>query len=383
MSLKILCSGNMVRFPLGGFVWHHFQYLAGLRDLGHEVTYFEDYGWRNSCYDPSRDLMTADPTYGIAHMLDLWRRYGLEARWCYLAEDGTAHGMSREELAESCRECDVYLNLSNLNWIPELALCRRRVLVDTDPVFTQIGGLGMGGPFSDYAVLFTYGENVHQPGSTMPAGGARWLPTRQPVVLEVWPVEKADPAAPFTTVTSWDSVGDHWHEGRVFGGKAREFEPFFTLPRDTGETMEIAVGIEPKICDPKVVRERLAGGGWRVLDALEATRTPWRYQQYLRASRAEFSVAKQGYVTTQCGWFSERSAAYLASGRPVVVQDTGFSRFLPCGEGLLAYRDREEAIAAIRRLRDDYDGHCRAARAFVEEFFNSRRVLADLLERSI
>jgi len=377
MGLKIVCSGHLVRHPVGGHSWHHLQYLVGIQRLGHEVTFFEDYGWPNSCYDPARNDMTADPTYGLAYLLRLLRPHSLEDRWCYLAEDGTPHGMPRERLAQLCRECDVYFNLSGINWIPELEECRRRVLVDTDPVFTQIGGHGLAGPFYRYHTLFTYGENVHRPGCDMPTGGARWLPTRQPVVLDQWPVGTGDPNAPYTTVINWSAYGDREYEGRVYGQKDREFEPFFSLPRDTGEAMEMAIN------GPAAVRKRLADGGWRLADPSEVTRDPWTYQQYLRASQAEFGVAKHGYVCTQSGWFSDRSSAYLATGRPVVVQDTGFSDFLPCGEGLLAYRSPEGAVAAIRALRDNYDRHCRAARSLAEEYFDARRVLTDLLERSL
>lgn len=377
MSLKIVCSGYLIRYPLGGLSWHHLQYLVGLQRLGHEVTYFEDYGWPNSCYDPARNVMTADPSYGITYLLDLLQPHGLDNRWCYLAEDGTAHGMSRGCLAQLCHECDVYFNLSNINWIPELEQCRCRVLVDTDPVFTQIGAHGMGGPFSRYHALFTYGESVHRAGCDMPTGGVRWLPTRQPVVLDLWLVEPGDPTAPFTTVMNWSPLGDQEHEGRVYGQKDHEFEPFFSLPCDTGEAMEVAVNA------PVGVRKRLADGGWRVVDPLKVTKSPWTYQRYLQTSQAEFSVAKHGYVSTRCGWFSERSSAYLAMGRPVIVQDTGFSDFLPCGEGLLAYRTLEEAVAAIWRLREDYDAHCQVARAVAEEYFDARQVLTDLLERSL
>ena len=378
MALKIVCSGYLIRYPLGGFSWHHLQYLVGLERLGHEVIYFEDYGWPNSCFDPARNDTTADPSYGIAYLLDMLQPYRLYDRWCYLSEDGTAHGMSRECLAQLCSEADVYLNLSGINWIPESTRCRCRVLVDTDPVFTQIGGHGLGGAFSRYHQLFTYGENVHRSGCDMPTGGARWQPTRQPVVLDLWPVEASSLGAPFTTVVNWSAYGDREHEGRVYGQKDREFEPFFSLPRDTGEGMEMTVSAPP------AVQERLVDGGWRLADPLQVTRDPWTYQRYLRASRAEFGVAKHGYVSTQCGWFSDRSSAYLATGRPVIVQDTGFSKFLPCGEGLLAYSTPDEAVAAIRRLQDkDYDAHCWAARALAEEYFDARRVLNDLLERSL
>ena len=213
----------------------------------------------------------------------------------------------------------------------------------------------------------------------MPTADMPWLPTRQPVVTDLWPVDKGHPDAPFTTVMSWNPMT---HGDDTYGSKARAFTPFLRLPQITGEPMEIAINVRARRVDPLQVRAKLARGGWRVRDAAEVTHTPWSYQQYLQSSRAEFSVAKHGYVVTQCGWFSDRGSSYLASGRPVILQDTGFSKVLPCGEGLLAYRNRREAIAAIKRLREDYDAHCRAARTLAEEFFDSRRVLSRLLEQS-
>jgi len=382
MGLKILCSGFLIRYPVGGFTWHHLQYLVGLRQLGHDVNYFEDYGWRRSCYDLGRDLMTEDPGYGIDYLVKLLRAHGLERSWCYLAEDGTAHGMSRQRLAELCRQCDLYLNLSNLTWIPELESCRRRVLVDTDPVFTQTGALGMGGPFAAYHALFTYGANVHCPGCEMPTGQARWLPTRQPVVLDLWPAQPGNPAAPFTTVMNWTILPSRPHEPPLYGQKDREFEAFISLPQDTGESMEIAVSCESKVCDPEVVHRRLRAGGWRLADPMAVSRDPGAYQRFIQASRAEFSVAKHGYVATRCGWFSDRSACYLASGRPVVVQDTGFSDWLFPGAGVLAFRTREEALAGIKDVTGRYDFHSRAARAVAEDYFDARKVLSSLIDRA-
>jgi hypothetical protein len=345
--------------------------------LGHEVTFFEDYGWNNSCYDPARNRMTADPGYGISYLRVMLRPYGLDDQWCYLAEDGLAHGMPREQLVQLISECDVYFNLSNINWIPELDRCRRRVLVDTDPVFTQIGAFGMGVPSSRYHKLFTYGENVHRAGCSMPAGGARWLPTRQPVVLDLWPEREADPSKPFTTVMNWSNFGEKRHEGRVYGHKDREFKPFFALPRDVDEPMEMAVNASED------VRAQLKEGGWRLADPRKVSRDPWTFQHYLESSRAEFCVAKHAYVSTRCGWFSDRSSAYLALGRPAVLQDTGFSDFLPCGEGLLAYRTPEQAIKNIKTLGDNYERHCRSARKVVEEYFDAGAVLSNLLEQSL
>jgi hypothetical protein len=377
MSLKIVCSGYLLGYPLGGMSFHHLQYLVGFKRLGHHVTYFENAGWPNSAYDPSTDMMTSDPTYGLAYLQDLLRPHGLEGDWCYQAEDRTEHGMPRAQLAQRIRECDVYFNLSNINWIDELHECRRRVLLDTDPVFTQIGGHGIGGPFERYHVLFTYGENVHEPGCTMPTAGKTWLPTRQPVVPELWPVTRGDPAAPITSVMNWSAYGAYEFEGQTYGQKDVEFAPYVTLPRDTARAMEMAVGATLEVA------QFLAAGGWRIVPGRRVTRDTGAYQRFITGSKAEFGIAKHGYASTQCGWFSDRSTGYLASGRPVVVQDTGFSRFLPCGTGLLAFRTRDEALAMLTRLDEDYDGHCAAARRIVEEHFHADRVLGDMLSKSV
>jgi hypothetical protein len=377
MTLKIICSGHLVRHPLGGHSWHHLQYLVGLQRLGHDVTFFEHYGWPSSCFDPASNIMTGDPSYGISYLLELLRPHGLEHGWCYLAEDGTAYGMPRERLAQHCRESDLYLNLSNINWIPEVEQCERRILLDTDPVFTQIGAHGLGGPYTRYHALFTYGENVHRPGCHMPTGGVRWLPTRQPVVLDLWPVEAGDPSGPFTTVMNWSPLGDRWYQGRLYGQKDRSFEPFFSLPHDTGERMELAANLPP------TVQARLIDNGWRLASPREVTRDPWVYQRYLRASRAEFSVAKHGYVVTRCGWFSERSAAYLASGRPVLVQNTGFPDWLKPGAGVITFETTDEARKGIEEINASYEFHCRAARPIAEEYFDARKVLSNLIERAM
>jgi hypothetical protein len=377
MGLKIVCSGFMVRHPVGGFTWHHLQYLAGLARLGHEVVYFEDWGWANSCFDPSIDDMTASPNYGIRYMRYVFNRIGLKCPWAYLAEDGRCYGMTREELASHCRESDLYLNLSNINWIPELESCRRRVLVDTDPAFTQIGAHGAGGDFSRYDVLLTYGENVGQTGSSMPTAGHRWFPTRQPIVLDFWSTSPPSNDAPYTTIVNWTPMPDQYFEGRVYGQKDREFSIFFDLPRRTGERMEIAVN------GPAPVKKRLEHGGWALSEPCVVASDPWTYQGFIRRSRGEFCVAKHGYVSTRCGWFSDRSCAYLASGRPVVLQDTGFSTNLPCGEGLIAFNTFDEAVGGLQAISAAPERHSYAARHIAEVYFDSAVVLNDLLEKSL
>jgi hypothetical protein len=210
----------------------------------------------------------------------------------------------------------------------------------------------------------------------MPTGGAVWLPTRQPVVLDLWRVEEGDRTAPITTVINWTAYGDKEYNGRIYGQKDREFEQFISLPGELHESMKIACNASAEI------NQRLLRGGWTLADVREVTRDPWSYQEFIRSSRAEFCVAKHGYVSTRSGWFSDRSSAYLASGRPVVVQDTGFSRFLPCGKGLLPFHDHDSAVDAIQSVNENYEDHCRAARSIAEEYFNAEHVLTDLIERS-
>ena len=377
MMLKIVCSGFIVRHPVGGHTWHHLQYLAGLVRLGHEVLYFEDWGWANSCFDLSINDMTASPNYGIRYMRNVFNRIGLECPWAYLAEDGRCYGMTREELARRCRRSDLYLNLSNINWVPELESCRRRALIDTDPAFTQIGAHGAGGGFSRYDILLTYGENVGQKGSSMPTAGYHWFPTRQPIVLDHWLANAPTNDAPYSTIINWTVMPDKYFEGRLYGQKDREFAPFFDLPHRTGERMVIAVNGPPDI------KERLEHGGWTLAHALVVASDPWKYQNFIRDSRGEFCVAKHAYVSTSCGWFSDRSCAYLASGRPVVVQDTGFSSYLPCGEGLIPFKSLDEAVEGLRAISSRPLGHSRAARRIAETYFDSRVVLNDLLEKCL
>jgi len=378
MSLKVVCAGGLVRYPLGGFTWHHLQYLIGLKRLGHQVTYFEHYGLPNSCWDPLRVAWTSVPSYGIDYARDLFQQHNLDDRWCFIAEDGTYYGMPRTQLAQACRDCDVFLNLSNFNQIPEIELCRRRVLVDTDPVFTQIRGHGLTESFSQYNVLATYGENVHKPGCEMPTADQTWVPTRQPIVLDLWNAANNSATGSFTTVMNWKAFGDRKYRGRVYGQKDRQFEPFFSLPAETGHLMELAMGVPP----PQI-HDRLQAGGWVLRDPAQVTPTPSSYQAFIRDSRAEFSVAKHAYVSTGCGWFSDRSAAYLASGRPVVIEDTGFSSWLEVGLGALAFRSRDEALESISEVDGHYSRHSRAAREIAEAYFDSSKVLNSLLDKAM
>jgi hypothetical protein len=246
-------------------------------------------------------------------------------------------------------------------------------LVDTDPVFTQIGAHGLGGPFSRYDKLFTFGENVGQEGCEMPTAGCHWIPTRQPVVLDLWRAD-GESTRGFTTVFNWSPLGDCSYQGRTYGQKEREFPPYLDLPKSVGAPMEVAVKL------PEDVEGALRAGGWLVVDPEQVTRDPWTYQSYLRSSQGEFSVATHCSIVSSCGWFSERSAAYLASGRPVVIQDTGFSRWLDTGDGVVAFRSVEEARNGLADVIARYDVHRRAARDCAAEYFDATKVLGRLID---
>ena len=382
--MNIIVLGYIVRGPLGGLAWHHLQYVAGLQRLGHCVTFLEDSDEYTSCFDPVRNVMDIDPSCGLAFTQRVFERLGLGSDWAYYDQHKQRwHGPLGAAARKVCGGADLLLDLSGVNpirsWLEPIPV---RVLIDTDPVFTQVRHLLSDwslGRARKHNVFFSFGENLADraaSGCTGPDDGFCWQATRQPVVADLWPVQPPElppREACWTTVMQWDSYKSETFQGREFGMKSLSFKPYLELPRRLpAGTFELAMPVNESAA---LLRER----GWRVVEAQAAAADPWAYQAYLRRSRGEFSIAKQGYVSTRCGWFSERSCAYLASGRPVVVQDTGLERLYPLGRGVLTFRDPDEAEQAVRRVNEDYAAQCAAARAFVEEQFDYRKVLGDLL----
>jgi hypothetical protein len=381
-ALRIIVLGYLVRGPLGGLAWHHLQYVLGLAKLGHDVYFIEDSDDYPSCYDPSRGETGTDPSFGLAFAERAFSRLGLRERWAYHdAHRARWMGPCAERAQALCASADVVLNVSGVNPLrPWLTDVPTRVLIDTDPAFTQIRHLSDADArhaATGHTAFFTFGENVGLPGCTIPDDGFPWRPTRQPIVLDAWYASPGPVDGHFTTVMQWDSYASREHHGRPYGMKSRSFEPFVDLPSRVAARLEIALG------SPSAPRVELAAAGWSIRDPLEVTRDPWTYRAYLRASKAEFAVAKHGYVVSTSGWFSERTACYLASGRPAVVQDTGFSRWLPTGAGILAFDTLAEAVSGIEAVAADYASHCRAAREIAATYFGSGAVLTELLERAI
>jgi hypothetical protein len=258
----------------------------------------------------------------------------------------------------------------------------KKIFLDTDPMFTQIA-LVSGSPevverIRAHDFHFTFAENIGAADCRVPSCGLNWVPTRQPIVLEWWPPAAEAPRDVFTTVMNWVSYKPAEFEGETWGQKDVEFMKFVELPVHTPQPLEIAMGMGPGMKRPT---ELLRGKGWQIVEPAERLPDPWSYRDYLRSSKAEWSVAKEGYVKSRSGWFSCRSACYLALGRPCVLQDTGWSKIYPSGNGLFAFSTLEEAVAGIEAVNADYTGQSAAARRLAEEFFDARKVLGAMLER--
>ena len=379
--LRVVVLGYIVRGPLGGLAWHHLQYVMGLAGLGHDVYFLEDSGDYPSCYDPRRDVTGVNPEYGLEFAAETFRRVDLDDRWAYHdSHAGTWLGPAAARIDEICSGTEVVLNISGINPIrPCLEHVPSRVLIDTDPAFAQIRHL-TDPRVRDLALqhngFFSFAGNIGNAQCAIPDDGLPWRPTRQPVVLDAWPVTPGPRDGALSTVMQWDSYPALEFGGHSYGMKSESFQEYLGLPRESSESFELALG------SPSAPRSLLEKKGWRLLDPRVPTKDPWTYQGYLQASKAEFGVAKHGYVASRSGWFSERTCAYLASGRPAIVQDTGFTDWLPTGLGLMAFSSREEAMAGIDVLNQNYPEHCRAARELVGDYFEAGKVLTELLDQA-
>jgi hypothetical protein len=385
MTLRIVVTGLAATYPFGGVFWDYLQYAVGLRRLGHDVLYLEDTGrW---CYDPARATYVEDGTAN-ARLLAGWiDRLGAGVGWAYRDARGVWHGQPRQRAVAYCRTADLFLHLSASCWLrDEYRPAGRLAFVDTDPMYTQASFPGhAAGTIGDaerdrvdmllgHDVHFTLGANVGRPCCSVPVGPCTWIPTRQPIVLDLFPAVDAPPRQVLTTVGSWRAhQRDLDVDGVAYGGKEAELLRFLDLPAYSELAIELALNGDAPV-------QTLTAHGWRLASADAVSADPWTYRDYLASSLGEWSVAKQAYVATASGWFSGRTACYLALGRPAIVQDTGFD--VPTGEGLLAFSTMADAVAAIAEVAADSARHADAARALAGDMFDARRVLADLVERA-
>lgn len=378
--MKILVLGYIVRGPLGGLAWHHLQYVLCLKHLGHSVLFLEDSDDFASCYDPSISELTTSPIYGLAFINKLFDQFNLKNNWSYYdAHTGNWFGLQKSKTLDFCRTADVLLNISGVNKLRQWWMnIPAKVFIDTDPGFVQIKHLTEINAMQlaeQHTCFFSFGENIGKSVCKIPQDGFHWLPTHQPVYLPAWNVSSCQNNAKWTTIMQWDSYKQKEYNGLVFGMKSSSFHEYFTLPQYfPKDQFELAIGSQT------APLSKLIQHGWGVISSLIPTKTAGKYQKYINSSKGEWSVAKQGYVTSNSGWFSERSLCYMASGKPVVVQDTGFSAFLPSESGILSFTTLNEAIEKIEKAESNYKFHCLKAREIVEEFFDGTHVLQNLLK---
>ena len=383
--MKAIVTGMIASYPVGGVLWDYGQYALGLERLGFDVFYLEDTGWQT--YDPRKGEYGEDCSYAVEF---LPRSLGalsptLAKRWRFRNMDGKTFGLDDKTFSEVLRDADLFLNVSGGTLLrDEYMACKRKVLIDSDPGWNHfrnfpkwdanLNWLGSHG-FRAHDFFFTYAERIGKPDCVLPDFGLAWQPTRPLVVMDCWKAEP--PGEKWTTVMTWKSFREPiQYNGATYGTKEMEFGKVEKLPAHTKVKLELAVGGD------QAPRERWRGLGWNVVESQDISRTADEYRSYVQSSRGEFSVAKNVYAATRCGWFSCRSVCYLAAGLPVVVQDTGFSEFLPTGEGLFAFSNLTEAVEGIEAVERNYTRHQCAARELARTQFASEVVLGDLL-RSI
>lgn len=386
--LRIIVTGLVGLHPVGGVAWDYLQYVIGLARMGHEVYYHEDtWSWP---YDPVRKSQTDDPSYSICFIKNFLSHYAPELtdHWHYHHLHQSSHGMSKQAFNQIAKTADLFLNVSGASIIPDnLADSCVKVFLDTDPGYNQIVFSEKFGwsenverwceSVLSHDRFFSYGENINQTDCIIPRLGLDWGVTRMPIIPDLWqPVVNAGyrQTDAWSTVMTWsDFKGPVIYKGKEYYSKGKEFEMLLNLPGRIAEPVKVAIG------GKDVPGEALSEKGWQVVDGPSATLLPADYQQFINTSRGEISTAKHIYVATRSGWFSCRSACYLAAGKPVVAQDTGYSEYIPSGLGLIAFSDLQEAIDGMESVTADYNKHQLAATRIAREYFGYDRVLKKLL----
>jgi hypothetical protein len=380
---RVIVSGMLFWYPLAGVTFQFLHYLLGLRRLGYAVDYVEDSArW---VYDPRINDRGLDASGNVAAVAPVLEAHGFAGHWAYRGryDGGATYGMSDAAIDRLYRDADVLINVTGAQeLLDEHLRIPRRVHVQSDPFAEQVradaGDETVLAALRGHDTHFSFGENIGQPGCAVPTAGFTWLPTRQPVVLDLWDNDVDRPGELYTTITTWHNSGNDV----VVGGetyhwtKDREFLRVIDLPQRCQARFELAV-----LAD-RHAEQLLSQHGWLQRSSVEVSADPSRYRDYIRGSRAEFTVARDQYVRPVTGWFSDRSACYLAAGRPVITQDTGFGRVLPTGAGLFAFSDIEGVCAAVDAVESDPVAHCRAAREIAQEYFAAERVLGSLMERA-
>jgi hypothetical protein len=376
-ALTIIVSGMIAHVPQqGGATWAVLQYLLGFKQLGHEVYFIEPV--------EAHSLLPAGATLedsaNAAYFRQVMAEYGLEQTSALLLVGSKQTiGLPYDKLLEVAHRADVLINVSGM--LEDDALTNQiplRVYLDLDPAFNQlwqaIQNINMR--FDAHTHFVTIGLAIGQAGCDVPTCGRSWITTPQPVVLAHWSAGERTHNETLTTVANWRGYGSIEHQGVFYGQKAHALREFIQLPTLSRENFTLALAIHP---DEERDLGALKANGWNLVDPKHVAHSPASYRQFIQNSKAEFGIAKLGYVASRCGWFSDRSICYLASGRPVIAQETQFSSFIPTGEGLFAFTSIDDVLASIEAMNRDYARHSQAARSLAEDCFDSDKVLAKLL----
>jgi hypothetical protein len=390
--LRLILLGTIGRMPVAGIIWQVLHYLEGLRRLGVDVYYIEDTGtWP---YDPQQNTVSEDCSYAVNLLNQIMAAHGFADRWAYMdpIRHGHSYGLSDSQVLELFGEADVLINLSASTVLRDEHLrVPLRIYLETDPVLPQIE-IAKDHSFtidllSAHTHHYTYGENFGAPDCGVPIQRFHYFPTRQPIVLDWWSgssacTKRTDPArACFTTIASWRQSGKDidWSGERYTWSKHHEFLKIIDLPRKTSQPLELALALNSDNLDDAKTIEFLTTHGWRVKNGFNLSLNISSYRDYILHSRGEFTVAKDQNIRLRSGWFSDRSACYLAAGCPVITQDTGFAKFIPTGEGLFSFATMDDITTALEEINADYVKHKREARAIAGEYFAAENVLSRML----
>jgi hypothetical protein len=379
MPRVIVASGFVAQYPNAGGVFSVvLQYLLGLRRLGYSVCWLELL-WPQGPSDHTLIRTFAERLAAFGLEQDFCLVYFPQGKWPEAGATREWNGWSQERFSQFARSAEVSLDLCASVRVPDLlAEVRQRLLLDLDPGFMQLWMHQWDMGQRHYDQFFTVGQNIGQPDCPVPTGERRWRTFWPPVVMDLWGEQAGNAEAPFSTVSQWWGYPPTYYDGEVYDGSKRvEFLRFVDLPRLSGHQFQMALNLHP--VDDTADKHLLIEKGWQVHEAHQVVGDFSSYRQYLLDSCGEFSVAKPGYIKSRSGWLSDRSVCYLAAGRPVLVQETGVSAYLPTGRGILTFSSLEEAVAGVEEIQRNYQVHSQAAREIAQEYFAAEKVLAKLL----
>lgn len=389
-KLRIIVGGYIGLYPTGGATWDYIQYPLGLKMLGHDVYYIED-----TCQYPvfqANGNVWDDATACVQYLKEMMEIFGMKDQWAYRdVASGRSFGMTEKEINELCSTADIFINISCSTYPrDEYMKIPNRILIDSDPMFTQIQYMMEENGVADknwrtkimienHNYLFSFGENIGNPDCKIPVSNHEWKSTRQPVCLELWKNENNFNSRAFTTIMNWSGRQKLNYNNEEWGQKDIEFEKFKNIPLHFSDLDFEVVVNKPLNKESRFDPDSLEKLKWKILKPQDVVSDAESYKQFILKSGAEFSVAKETYVKSNSGWFSCRSACYLAAGRPVITEETGWSKYIPSGSGLLTFCSMSSAIDAIKEVKSNMKYHSKKAREIAFEYFDSSKVLSEML----